>query len=327
MSPRLSVALDTGALTLPRTGELAVFFARDAAGMAVLPKDRTLCIQPFRPDFDTLVGQGYRCVASLDPELCFSAGIVLLPRAKALARASIAQAVDVTTGMVVIDGAKTDGIDSILKDLRKRTEIIGQMSKAHGRIFWFESGAIDLADWRPPARQGFDGFQTAPGVFSADGADPASIMLAGALPEKFGRHVADLGAGWGYLSNRVLQDPSVETLDLVEADRTALDCARINVCDGRARFHWADATSWAPEGQMDIVVMNPPFHTSRRADPSLGQAFVVTAARILKPAGNLWLVANRHLPYETTLSENFTHAQEIAGDARFKVLHASRPRR
>ena len=75
-----------------------------------------------------------------------------------------------------------------------------------------------------------------------------------------------------------------------------------------------------------MVVMNPPFHTSRSADPTLGQGFIASAARNLTRNGSLWMVANRHLPYEATLSEVFARVEEVAGDNRFKVFHASRPR-
>ncbi|MEC7963135.1 MAG: methyltransferase, partial [Pseudomonadota bacterium] len=44
-------------------------------------------------------------------------------------------------------------------------------------------------------------------------------------------------------------------------------------------------------------------------------------------SGQLWLVANRQLPYETSLAEFFLDVKEIGGDNRFKVLHAARRRR
>ncbi len=100
-----------------------------------------------------------------------------------------------------------------------------------------------------------------------------------------------------------------DRLDLVEADHDALDCARRNLDDPRARFHWADATTWTPETRPDAVVTNPPFHVGRAADPSLGRAFIAAAARILAPSGSLWLVANRHLPYEATLTDHFARIE------------------
>jgi 16S rRNA (guanine1207-N2)-methyltransferase len=73
--------------------------------------------------------------------------------------------------------------------------------------------------------------------------------------------------------------------------------------------------------------MTPPFHLGRTADPALGRAFITAAARVLAPSGSLWMVANRHLPYESTLAASFAKVEEIAGDTRFKVLHATRPAR
>ena len=51
--------------------------------------------------------------------------------------------------------------------------------------------------------------------------------------------------------------------------------------------------------------MNPPFHDGGTEDQALGQAFIRRAAEALRPGGTLWLVANRHLPYEATLSAAF----------------------
>jgi 16S rRNA (guanine1207-N2)-methyltransferase len=73
--------------------------------------------------------------------------------------------------------------------------------------------------------------------------------------------------------------------------------------------------------------MNPPFHTSRDGDPELGRAFISAAKRCLKSKGSLYLVANRHLPYETSLEQCFAKVLELPGNNRFKLFHASRPQR
>lgn len=322
MSVRLTLALDSGDLQL--SGVTSVVLPTPDHDLSALPKSAEV-VQPFKPFHDHFVSQGFECVPETKAP-CDTA-IVFLPRAKAQARAAVAAACQRCSGLVVIDGAKTDGIDSILKELRKRVEIFGPMSKAHGKIFWFQSAPEIVADWVALSEQTVDGFHTAPGVFSADGIDPASALLIDALPQKLGTRVADLGAGWGFLAARLLQDPKIESVDLVEADHAALTCAQTNITDDRARFHWADALTWQPKEQFNTVVMNPPFHTSRAAEPTLGQGFIQTAARILTTSGTLWLVANRHLPYETVLGQHFASVQETAGDNRFKVLRAQRPTR
>lgn len=303
---------------------MGVFLPVAGTDLSALPKERVVVIQPVFPDYEAFHAAGYECRVAAGDER-FAAALVCLPRAKARARAVIAQAMTLTDGPVIVDGAKTDGIDALLKDMRRRVDVSAPISKAHGKLFWTQASADAFADWRDDAPHQVDGFATAPGVFSADGIDPASELLADALPALPGRHVADLGAGWGYLSARMLTGQGIETLDLVEADHFALDCARLNVTDPRARFHWADATRWAPEEKIDAVVMNPPFHTGRSADPGLGRDFIRAAARILAPSGRLWMVANRHLGYEAALKECFAHVEEIAGDTRFKVIHATRP--
>ncbi|PKQ13859.1 MAG: MFS transporter [Alphaproteobacteria bacterium HGW-Alphaproteobacteria-1] len=325
LADRLTLALESGHVVLPESGRIAVFAPRAGADLAALPRDRVQVITGFAPDFRYFTAQGYDC--AITPEGRYANALVCLPRARMLARAIISQAAVVSDGPVIVDGDKTDGIESMLRALRGRAETGTPLSKAHGKIFVLAPGA-DLSDWQSADPQQIEGgFVTAPGVFSADGIDPGSRLLGDTLPAKLGAHVIDLGGGWGYLSSRALEREGLTRLDLVEADHAALECARRNLHDPRAHLHWADATGWRPETRADTVIMNPPFHTTRAADPGLGRAFIAAAADMLKPAGALWLVANRHLAYETALAERFKRVTEAAGDTRFKILHASHPSR
>jgi len=151
--------------------------------------------------------------------------------------------------------------------------------------------------------------------------------LVDALPKTLKGRVADFGAGWGFLSKAVLENDAINSLDLVEAEHLALDCAKLNIEDTRATFVWGDATTHKADQPYDTIVMTPPFHQGRAGDPSLGQDFITAAAKNLKPSGHLWMVANRHLPYEAHLSEKFRDISEVSGNAAFKVFHASRPKR
>jgi 16S rRNA (guanine1207-N2)-methyltransferase len=151
------------------------------------------------------------------------------------------------------------------------------------------------------------------------------MALAAALPARLGPRVADLGAGWGYLSRAILAREGVAEVHLIEADHAALACARANITDPRARFHWADAIAFTPDAPFDAVVTNPPFHVTRAASPDLGRGFIDAARRMLTPRGDLWLVANRHLPYEGALRAAFREVTEMGADPAFKVFHASHP--
>lgn len=318
-SSRLAEALD-GPLALP-DGPVAVFRPPADYDLPIGP-ERAVIVTGFAPDAEAWAGRGYE----VRREAADAAGaIVVVPRSKALARDLIARAAGL--GPVLVDGQRTDGIDSLYKAARKRFGDLPSVTRAHGRTFLLPAGA-ELDDWRAPApARDAEGWVRGAGMFSEDGVDAGSALLAEALPDKLPRHVVDLGAGWGYLSAAALKRAGVEHIDLVEAEALALDCARENVADPRAAFHWADATRWQCEGSPAAVICNPPFHTGRAGDPGLGRAFIAAAARMLAPRGSLWMVANRHLPYEVTLRERFGEVAEIGGDSRFKLFHATRPRR
>ncbi|MEL7258360.1 MAG: class I SAM-dependent methyltransferase [Pseudomonadota bacterium] len=322
---RLSLALSSGDVPWPDTGRIAVFRPAQDTDLSALDRDRCHVLTGFRPAYNTFQALGFDC--GTEPDRCYAAAVVFAARAKPLTLAMIAQASALTDGPVIVDGAKTDGIESVLKLCRARCEPSPALSKSHGKLFWFHGG-VDLADWQLDAQTQVEGgFVTAPGVFSADGVDPGSRFLADHLPQKLGSVLADLGAGWGYLSARALAREGITILHLVEAENDALECAKLNVPDERAQFHWADATHWQPPEPLDTVVMNPPFHSGRTSDPELGRAFIRAAANALKPKGQLWLVANRHLPYEAELGAFFRDVKTHASDNRFKILWAGNPTR
>ena len=169
--------------------------------------------------------------------------------------------------------------------------------------------AEDLGQW------------TQPGVFSWDAHDAGTLLLMSVLPALKGRG-ADLGCGIGLLAAAVLANPDVTHLDLVDIDQRAIAAARRNIADKRAAFHWADARIAPALTDLDFVVMNPPFHDAGVEDKALGQAFVRRARHVLRPGGTLWVVANRHLPYEGVMSPLFTDVDLRAEGQGFKVYEA-----
>ncbi|WP_163848638.1 class I SAM-dependent methyltransferase [Pseudooceanicola aestuarii] len=323
VSQRLRLALE-GGLILP-DGRIGLFAPRADADLSALPADVTI-VTGDAPVHDQLQRRGMDVAVTAQGD--FAAIVVCLPRAKAEARALIAQAAALSGGPVIVDGQKEDGADALLRECRKRVPVEGPINKAHGKLFWFDAAPGVFADWAAPDRQQVaGGFVTAPGVFSADGIDPASALLGDALPEGLKGRAVDLGGGWGYLTHRLLAQEKITHVDLVESDHAAVEAARINLPDPRVAFHWADARQWRPERGADLVIMNPPFHTARSADPELGRAFIRSAAACLSPSGRLFMVANRHLGYEKTLDEVFGEWSELGGDGKFKLFEAARPRR
>lgn len=319
---RLTTALTEG-LTLGG-GPVSVFrppFGYDLSGIA---HRQVRIVQGFFPEHSQWQAAGF---AMGQCDIPCSAAIVVMPRSKALARSLVAQACAVAPdGLIVVDGDKTDGIDSLFREVRTLVGGVQSITKAHGRLFWFPASDA-LSGWLAAAPvAGPDGFFTTAGVFSEGGVDKGSAALVRALAADMAGEIADLGAGWGYLAQHVLQSDAVSGIDLIEAEARALECARLNVPDPRARFHWADVLTFNG-GPYDTVISNPPFHTSRTGDPDLGRGFIATAARILKPRGTFFMVANRHLPYEAALADRFAAVEELDGSGAFKIFQASRPKR
>ena len=319
---RLSTAIDDGALVLP-AGKIAVMRPAADYDVAPLNRDEVMISHGYYPDFSAWSDAGYVVTPKAEPA---SVAIVVVPRSKALARDMIARAAS-WAELVIVDGQRTDGVDSHFRDCRKRLGDLPSIPKGHGRIFWF-ARTDKFADWiTPPPEMGAHGYFTTAGVFSDGAVDVGSALLAESLPEKLPAKMADLGAGWGYLAGPVLARKGVQSLDLIEAEALSLDCTRLNVTDPRVKFHWADVMQFQSKPGFDGVVMNPPFHTGRASEPHLGRAFIAAAARVLASHGKLWMVANRHLPYEQALRDSFRNVEEIAGNGAYKVFHATRPNR
>jgi len=313
----------------PPAGRILLIGAGAATDLSLFDPARVQVVQGFYPDHRVLKARGIDVVTA--PAGDFDAAVVFLPRARALARARVAEAAaHLPAGASLwIDGQRTDGVDAMLKEMRGLAPVQDIRSRAHGKIFHLTVPAPGWlpGDWAARDHLAAPGMVTRPGMFSADGPDPASQALAAALPEKLPTRIVDLGAGWGWLSAQILAHPGTELLHLVEADAAALDCARRNIADPRARFHWADALDFRLPEPVNGVIMNPPFHEGRAAEPNLGIGFIRAAAGLLTGAGRLWMVANRHLPYEQALRECFADVSEMGGDSRFKILTASGARR
>ncbi len=339
----LQLPFSSGALPWPAHG--AVFLLAQPGW----PWPGFVAEQPFKPAADALTGEGQALQVCGEtahaPRGDAPLVLVLPPRQRDALRTLLARAVDACAeGGTVLASVDNDaGAKSAEADLRALMGGLERsLSKHHCRVFWARKEATRcddalLAQWRqrdaprrivaPELPQG--GFVSRPGVFAWDRIDPASSLLAAHLPADLRGHGADLGAGWGYLSLQVLaRGAQVQALDLYEADARALALARHNLADtGHAAaiaFHWHDVTAGLPRAY-DFIVTNPPFHAHDRADrPELGQRFIAVAAQALRRGGRLYLVANRHLPYEAALSAGFAHVRVLAQRDGFKVVEAVR---
>ncbi len=167
------------------------------------------------------------------------------------------------------------------------------------------------------------------GTFAAGKADPGTRQLLEALADPgwlSGRQVFDPGCGYGLIS--LVAAGAGAHCTGVDDDLAAVRSSRLNAArlglQGLVSIMHSDLDSALPrEQKFDTVLMNPPFHVGRGVRLDLPRAFIRTAGRRLVKGGELWLVANRALPYEQLL-EGWAKLQTVRDEAGFKVLRAIR---
>jgi len=123
-----------------------------------------------------------------------------------------------------------------------------------------------------------------------------------------------------------LLDPTARCT-LVDADPLAVAAARRGAVLSGAKnvsVYLSDVLADLRGQTFDAVVMNPPFHRGRVQDPALAERFLTEASNALRPGGRLWVVCNRFLPYERTLTQLLGAPREVTGDRSYKVLLAER---
>lgn len=267
-------------------------------------------------------------IASVADE-SFSAVTVRAPAGAVERRYVLAQALRVLApeGRLTAFAPKDRGGLRLRKELEALGCVVGESARRHNRICVVVrpteiKGLAESIAAGAPRQIAENGLWTQPGVFSWDRVDAGSAALLQVLPEFTGAG-ADFGAGIGLLALNVLASAKVTKLTLVELDRRAMDVAKRNVADPRAAFVWGDVRQ-AELKDLDFVVSNPPFHEGGGEDKSLGQAFIRSAAGALRKGGSLWIVANRHLPYEAILAESFAKVRLVAEGGGYKVFEAKK---
>lgn len=333
--PPLFHPFDTDALEGPRASDRGLLLGATADIAQATPFDAQFTfIQGFRPEFLRLSAAGFNAVPELDAGN-YGTALILASRHRGENEMRLAQAILHTSngGLVVFAGGKTDGVSSFRKRLAETVPLEGHLAKNHGEVFWINAGAI-AQEWASavlaqpePLVEGR--FRTAPGMFSHDRVDVGSRLLADCLPANLAGTAADFCAGWGYLSVILAERcPAIASIDLFEADHASLKSAEANMAalapHKFAGFHWVDLATEPVERRFDVVVMNPPFHQGRAADPGIGQTMIRAASKALKPGGQLFMVANRGLPYGPPLQSGFARVEEIADAQGFKVWRARR---
>jgi 23S rRNA (guanine1835-N2)-methyltransferase len=169
-----------------------------------------------------------------------------------------------------------------------------------------------------------------PGVFSEHKLDIGSrffISQFDQLPSA--KTVADVGCGNGLLSLAYHRLHPAAQLYLYDESMAAVLSAQAGFAHN---FPDAQITILHHDGLVDVaqhfelILINPPFHQQNTVTTDLALAMFEQAQQCLAPAGELWIVANRHLNYVTPLRKWFKDVSCIAQNAKFVILRARQAR-
>jgi 16S rRNA (guanine1207-N2)-methyltransferase len=302
-------------------------------------RDRLTCQQTWKPRAAQLEAAGFR--VEREAQGRHPLVIVLPDPQRDLAVADLARAYDhLADGGTLMAAQHNDaGAKRTEHYLKEAAGIVHTLSKHHSRVFWalkdpknpWREEVLEAWRQRGVMRRVMDGkWWSQPGLFSWDRVDEGSALLVKHLPRNLGGHAADLGCGWGFLSAHLLREcPDILSIDLYDADADAFEPVRRNLgiipTRVKTRPLWRDVTAGIETGRYDVIVTNPPFHDGKTTDPTIGLRFLAAAAAGLNLDGQLWLVANRQLPYENLLSEVFAEWQTVVEQDGYKVMHANKP--
>jgi 16S rRNA (guanine1207-N2)-methyltransferase len=150
--------------------------------------------------------------------------------------------------------------------------------------------------------------------------------LPGMVPQA--RTALDLGCGTAVLAVALARArPGIEVLasdQSAAAVASARATAAANGVAERVRVTRDDAAGTVPDGGVDLVLCNPPFHLGTAVVATAAERLFVAAGRVLRPGGELWTVFNSPLAYPPVLRRLVGPTRVVRRDRRFTVTLSTR---
>jgi 16S rRNA (guanine1207-N2)-methyltransferase len=166
-------------------------------------------------------------------------------------------------------------------------------------------------------------------VFSREGLDEGTRLLLRHFPHpRSGPHtIVDLACGNGILGLAAARRATEAEVYCVDesfmAVWSARESFRRNEMGGRGYFLAGDGLEDFERAGADVILCNPPFHWQNAQTRDIALRFFDQARTVLKPDGEFWVVANRHLGHHRALAERFGSVKTAAMDDRYIVLRAT----
>lgn len=168
------------------------------------------------------------------------------------------------------------------------------------------------------------------GVFSGINLDIGTRELLAVLEQTpaGASRIIDFGCGTSVLATAIARLRPKATV--IASDQSAVACrsaqatiatntSAANTLADRVTVVRDDGLASQPAASADLILFNPPFHSGAAVHSDTSIRLFEEAARVLKPGGELWVVANRHLKYEPVLSRLVGSTREVSRSPKFTV--------
>ncbi|MFC4700461.1 methyltransferase [Glaciecola siphonariae] len=174
-------------------------------------------------------------------------------------------------------------------------------------------------------------------VFCRDQLDIGARLMLSHLPSHFSGSCIDLGCGNGVLGIAMMKQNPDASMVFVDESFMAIASAKLSVEHafkgsdkskniGFEVSHCLHSLLQRSAEPVDMVLCNPPFHQQNVITDEIAWQMFLDAKRMLKPGGELRIVANRHLDYPNKLKRLFGACKLVANNRKFVVLSAIKQR-
>lgn len=270
----------------------------------------------------------------LDAELVSGARVVLLqlPRSlDALDEAAGVIARNADPDVTVLAGGRVKHMSHAMNEVLGRHfgEVSASLARQKSRVLTARSprAGAESAPWprlRHDAPLGIDVLAHG-AAFAGARVDVGTRFLLEQLERMRpdARSALDLGCGTGVIATVLAMRrpglPVLATDHSAAAVASARATADANGVGERVTVSRDDAASGVPDGSVDLVVLNPPFHIGNTVHAGIAEKLFAAAGRVLAPGGELWTVWNSPLGYRAALERNVGPTRQVARNAKFTV--------